>query len=60
MNFEKLGLGLGLTDKQIQGVKKRIFRNKTKAVEWLNKSFLSDEVKESYRNLLENRCEKLE
>jgi serine/threonine-protein kinase HipA len=49
-----------LTDKQIQGVKKRIFRNKTKAVEWLNKSFLSDEVKESYRNLLENRCEKLE
>jgi serine/threonine-protein kinase HipA len=55
INFEKLGLGLGLTDKQIQGVKKRMFRNKTKAVEWLNKSFLSDEVKESYRNLLENR-----
>jgi serine/threonine-protein kinase HipA len=57
--FEKLGIGLGLTDKQIQGVKKRIFRNKTKAVEWLNKSFMSDEVKESYRILLENRCEKL-
>jgi serine/threonine-protein kinase HipA len=59
VHFEKLGLGLGLTDKQIQGVKKRMFRNKTKAVEWLNKSFLSNEMKESYHNLLKNRCDKL-
>jgi serine/threonine-protein kinase HipA len=58
-HFEKLGLGLGLTDKQIQGVKKRMIRNKTKAVEWLNKSFLSNEMKESYRNLLEKRYDKL-
>ena len=58
-HFEKLGIGLGLTDKQIQGVKKRMFRNKTKAVEWLNKSFLSIEMKESYRNLLGNRYDKL-
>lgn len=58
-HFEKLGIGLGLTDKQIKGVKKRMFRNKTKSIDWLNKSFLSTEMKESYRNLLENRCDKL-
>jgi serine/threonine-protein kinase HipA len=58
-HFEKLGFGLGLTDKQIQGVKKRMIRNKHKSVEWLNKSFLSDEMKESYRDLLENRYDKL-
>jgi serine/threonine-protein kinase HipA len=58
-HFEKLGFGLGLTNKQIQGVKKRMFRNKTKAVGWLNKSFLSNEMKESYRNLLEIRYDKL-
>jgi serine/threonine-protein kinase HipA len=54
-HFEKLGLYLGLTNKQIQGVKNRMFRNKTKAVEWFNKSFLSNETKDSYRNLLEIR-----
>lgn len=58
-HFEKLGLALGLTDRQIQGVRKRMFRNKTKATDWLNKSFLSIEMKESYRNLLENRYERL-
>ncbi|WP_297085471.1 HipA domain-containing protein [uncultured Draconibacterium sp.] len=58
-HFEKLGLGLGLTDKQIEGVKMRMFRNKLKAVEWLNKSFLSDEMKESYRDLLESRYDKV-
>lgn len=58
-HFKKLGSGLGLTDKQIQGVKKRMFRNRPIALEWLNKSFLSDEMKESYRNLLKSRYDKL-
>lgn len=58
-HFEKLGINLGLTDKQIQGVKNRMFRNKTKAIGWLNKSFLSSKMKESYRNLLEIRLDKL-
>ena len=58
-HFEKLGFGLGLTYKQIQGVKNRMIKNKPKAVEWLNKSFLSNNMKESYRNLLESRYEKL-
>ena len=58
-HFEKLGLGLGLTDKQIQGVKKRMFRNKPKALEWLDKSFLSDDIKESYNDLMESRFDRL-
>ena len=58
-HFEKLGLVLGLTDKQIQSVRKRMFRNKSKALEWLNKSFLSDEMKDSYKSLLESRYDKL-
>jgi len=58
-HFEKLGFGLGLTDKQIQGVKKRLIRNKPKAIEWLKKSFLSNEMKESYRDLLESRYDRL-
>jgi serine/threonine-protein kinase HipA len=59
-HFEKLGLGLGLTDKQIQGVKKRMLRNKPKALKWLKNSFLSNEMRESYKNLLESRYVKLE
>ena len=58
-HFEKLGFGLGLTDKQILGVKKRMIQNRPKALEWLNKSFLSSEMKESYRNILESRYDKL-
>jgi len=58
-HFEKLGVGLGLTNKQIQGVKKRMLRNKAKAVKWLNNSFLSNKMKEFYTNLLENRYDKL-
>ena len=58
-HFEKLGLGLGLTDKQIQGVKSRMFKNKSKATNWLDKSFLSNDMKDSYRNLLGNRYDKL-
>jgi serine/threonine-protein kinase HipA len=58
-HFERLGLAIGLTAKQIQGVKKRMFRNKPKASGWLDKSFLSNEMKESYRELLESRYDKL-
>jgi serine/threonine-protein kinase HipA len=58
-HFEKLGKGMGLTDKQIQGTYKRMIRNKSKAVEWIDKSFLSIEMKESYKDILERRYEKL-
>jgi len=54
-HFEKFGSDLGLTEKQVKGVFKRFFRNKSKAFEWLNKSFLPEEYKEKYKKLLEIR-----
>lgn len=54
-HFERLGKGLGLTEKQIQGVVERIVKNKTKAIEWINKSFLSDDMKQAYKEVLKSR-----
>lgn len=39
-HFEHLGQGLGLTDRQIQGVFKRMLKNKSKAITWIDNSFL--------------------
>lgn len=58
-HFERFGEGLGLTDKQIQGVFKRIVRNKNLANQWLDKSFLSTEMKEAYKNTLNLRYAQL-
>ncbi|MBW6536035.1 MAG: HipA domain-containing protein [Mariniphaga sp.] len=58
-HFEKLGKNLELTDKQIQGVYKRLLKNKPKAHDWINRSFLSDKMKEAYTELVENRYKKL-
>lgn len=55
VNFEHLGKGLGLTDKQIQGVSARMIKNKPKAIEWIHKSFLSDQMKDAYKDILESR-----
>lgn len=46
-----MGLALGLTDKQIQIVTRRMYRNKQKTFEWLEKSFLSGEMKEANRGV---------
>ena len=59
IHFEKLGKNLELTDKQIQGDYKRMVKNKSKANDWINKSFLSDKMKEAYTQLVEKRHEKL-
>ncbi|NQT76342.1 MAG: HipA domain-containing protein [Bacteroidetes bacterium] len=58
-HFERLGIGLYLTNKQIQGVFKRMIKYKPKAIEWIDKSFLSDNMKEAYINVLETRYEQL-
>jgi len=55
VNFEHLALGLGLTDKQTQGVFMRMLENKPKARTWIERSFLSPEMKTEYINLLNNR-----
>lgn len=54
-HFECFGKGLGLNDKQIEGVFKRFIKNKTLAFEWIDNSFLSNEFKECYKEILEKR-----
>lgn len=53
--FERFADGLGLNQKQIQGVFKRFEKNKPKAIHWINQSFLSQEMKNEYLDLLEER-----
>ncbi|HET6244231.1 MAG: HipA domain-containing protein [Bacteroidetes bacterium] len=54
-NFEWLGKVLELNEKQIEGVFKRFINNKPVAIQWIDNSFLSNELKEKYRVLLEER-----
>lgn len=58
-HFEKLAKGLGLNDKQIQRVFKRMISNKNKAMEWIDQSFLSDELKTAYKKIVNNRYAQL-
>jgi serine/threonine-protein kinase HipA len=58
-NFERLGINLGLNEKQIKGISKRFQKNKALAIQWINNSFLSEEYKEKYKTLLEERYRSL-
>ena len=58
-HFEKLANELGLTDNQIQGVFKRIIKNKQKAHEWIEQSFLTGELKMAYNEVVQNRYAQL-
>ncbi len=58
-DFEILGQGLGLTDRQIVGVFTRFVDLWTLAIKWINDSFLSDELKEAYRAMLVERYSRL-
>ena len=55
IHFEHLGKVLELNEKQIDGVFKRVIGNRTVSFDWIEKSFLSEEYKEKYRHLLEQR-----
>jgi serine/threonine-protein kinase HipA len=55
VNFEVLGKVLELNDKQIEGVFKRFLKNKSVAIEWIDNSFLSNDFKERYKVLLEEK-----
>jgi serine/threonine-protein kinase HipA len=59
-NFITLGKALGLNDKQIQGVFRRMEDNRTTAHAWIDKSFLSQTMKEAYKNLLMQRYDVLQ
>jgi serine/threonine-protein kinase HipA len=54
-HFEHLGVGLGLTQRQITASMRRFTRNKAVAFEWIDRSFLTYEFKEQYKNLLAHR-----
>jgi serine/threonine-protein kinase HipA len=54
-HFENFGKGLGLNTKQIEAVFKRFIKNKSIAMQWIYDSFLSDEFKQKYIELLEKR-----
>lgn len=58
-HFEQLGNGLGLTDKQVTNAFKRMIRNKPHAVAWIDRSFLSNDMKEAYKGVLEGRYTQL-
>ncbi|KAB1064769.1 HipA domain-containing protein [Salibacter halophilus] len=58
-HFEVLGKNLELTDKQIKGVFNRMQKNKTKAIEWINASFLDSGLKKAYQNTLDSRYNQL-
>ncbi len=53
--FVKFGIGLGLTPKQIEGVFNRFEKNKSKAQEWIEMSFLSQKMKTAYLELMNER-----
>lgn len=58
-HFAQLGIGLGLTEKQIQRVFKRMVKNNPKALGWIDRSFLSDEMKVAYKEVLEEKYRQL-
>lgn len=54
-HFEQLGEALCLTEKQVSGIFKRMIKNKPSAIDWIERSFLSPEKKEDYREVLDAR-----
>jgi len=58
-HFEQLGEGLGLTPKQIKVAFNRIIKNKSHASDWIERSFLSDDMKSAYNDVFEERYRQL-
>jgi serine/threonine-protein kinase HipA len=54
-HFERLGIGLGLTERQIKTSLARFEKNHATAIDWVDKSFLSHEFKNEYKKILDSR-----
>ncbi|WP_426671968.1 HipA domain-containing protein [Mucilaginibacter sp. McL0603] len=54
-HFKELAKGLGLTDKQVSNTFKRFRLKKDAAFDWLESSFLSEELIASYKDLMNTR-----
>lgn len=57
--FVEFGENLGLTTRQIDGVFKRLERNKEKAIELVGNSFLSEKFKKKYIAVLNERYDRI-
>lgn len=58
-HFVRFAEGMGLNAKQIEGVFKRFLKKRSVAMKWIENSFLSDEFKAAYENLLNERYSRL-
>jgi len=58
-HFEQLGNELVLTPKQIKGSFNRMVKNKFKAFDWIDRSFVSLTIKDEYKDLLVARYTQL-
>ncbi|WP_218145413.1 HipA domain-containing protein [Parapedobacter koreensis] len=54
-HFERFGKELGLSNRQIDNIFARFSKNRVRADEWIEKSFLSDEMKAAYSKVLNQR-----
>lgn len=59
-HFEQFAEGLGLTSRQTLGAFNRMIKNKSKAFNWIDQSFLSNEMKNAYKELMEERYKQIE
>ena len=59
-HFQQLGNVLGLTPKQIIASFNRMLKNKSKALDWIDQSFLSEKMKIAYKELLIVKYKQLE
>jgi len=59
-HFGQLGRGMQLTDKQISTAFKRMTKNMPRAIAWIERSFLSNDLKSAYINVLKARYGQLE
>lgn len=58
-HFERLGKKMGLNEKQLINIFKRIKANRSVAIDWISSSFLSENYKQKYITLLEERYNSL-
>jgi len=59
IDFKHLGDNLDLTAKQIQGVFERFYKLKSKAIKWIDTSFLSNKIKTLYKEKMEERYQRI-
>lgn len=59
-HFEQLGEDLGMTQRQIRGSFHRMIGNKSKAFAWIERSFLSTDMKIAYKKVLERKYNQLD